>query len=191
MSFPRLRARSWSYGRGSQWRRRWWRHFPSCWGVWCVARDVNIEASGCGQFKCPRCCREDCTRSGQGRQKQLGGWPREGFKEEVTPAHSPWLQYQIIGVWKVSESRAYLAIVYMEFKFLSLIFLWCFYVLRENYIRKWKATSQGSRSPFLTQDLRGQQLGYLFSYHFSILGLLGINKLMLKELEESYIEKTC
>lgn len=50
------------------------------------------------------------------------------------------------------------------------------FVLRENY------TSQGSRSPFLTRDIRGQQLGYLFSYHFSILGLLGINELMLKEL---------
>ena len=63
-----------------------------------MARDVNVEASGCGQFKCARCCQEDRTRSGRGRQKQLGGWLGEGFKEEVTPAHSPWLQYQIIGV---------------------------------------------------------------------------------------------
>lgn len=38
-----------------------------------MARDINIEASGCGQFKCARYYHEDRTRSGQGRQKQLGG----------------------------------------------------------------------------------------------------------------------
>lgn len=32
-----------------------------------MARDVNVEASGCGQFKCARCCREDSTLSGGGR----------------------------------------------------------------------------------------------------------------------------
>ena len=271
--------------------------------------------------------RSNTVWAGEAETTWGGGWLREGFKEEVTPAHSPWLQYQIIGVWKVSESRAHVAIQFssvarscptlcdpmnrstsglpvhhqlpestqthvhrvsdaiqpshplspllllpsiipsirvfsnestlhirwpkywsfnfnispsnehpglisfrvdwldllsvqgtlksllqhhsskasilhsaffivqlshpyvttgktiaLAIKFLSLIFLWCFYVLRENYIRKRKATSQGSRSPFLMRELRGQQLGFLFPYHFSLPGLLGINKLMLKEL---------
>ena len=43
-----------------------------------MARDINIEASGCGQFKCARYYHEDRTRSGRGRQKQIGGGVAQG-----------------------------------------------------------------------------------------------------------------